>query len=624
MESGSQPEREATTPDEASPGESLQSPAFKRPATPPGSRSTQMSGGFTLSKGRLTVHDEEETPKRMRLDRTHLEDGRRSSPGFSFRVGPSSGAAGLSLARHRRMDSLAPAVRGCSGEGAVVVRRCGPASQIIPLCPRTGSTASPDDPPASAASAANPAPPASAATPVVGPESALWSRTLHQVQQGRGQSPFSAYVDSLTPLQNGAKSQATGMMQKHSQLLPSPIEGIQPLALTPADETPGQVRTPTEGESTEEHGTYGESSAAAASPERVGHSPGSEGGGRILALDSAFKNHGPRKLQMPRQDGHSATADMVERIVSGLDQPISGLEHSDSGIRLDQMMFGADDDSVANQMSLQALFDDGSINSLINKSEQPVKKSKSRQGKPKKCNCKNSKCLKLYCDCFSAGNYCQDCNCTDCLNTKENETGREEARQSVLKRNPRAFNPKFKAIESPSQVAASTRHVKGCNCKNSRCQKNYCECFQARQRQPTPSPYTPCLAPAGHRDPPIPAQMGVECTSKCKCENCLNGKDCGDADAADGELAGELDAFPDAHILLDGVQQELKTDAPRHYATGGVGSAGARDTFHGRELLEMHSLMCSEDLPEAGGAQPTLQVTSIEVLPAQYGITPAH
>jgi len=552
MESGSQPEREATTPDEASPGESLQSPAFKRPATPPGSRSTQMSGGFTLSKGRLTVHDEEETPKRMRLDRTHLEDGRRSSPGFSFRVGPSSGAA--------------------------------------------GSTASPDDPPASAASAANPAPPASAATPVVGPESALWSRTLHQVQQGRGQSPFSAYVDSLTPLQNGAKSQATGMMQKHSQLLPSPIEGIQPLALTPADETPGQVRTPTEGESTEEHGTYGESSAAAASPERVGHSPGSEGGGRILALDSAFKNHGPRKLQMPRQDGHSATADMVERIVSGLDQPISGLEHSDSGIRLDQMMFGADDDSVANQMSLQALFDDGSINSLINKSEQPVKKSKSRQGKPKKCNCKNSKCLKLYCDCFSAGNYCQDCNCTDCLNTKENETGREEARQSVLKRNPRAFNPKFKAIESPSQVAASTRHVKGCNCKNSRCQKNYCECFQ----------------------------MGVECTSKCKCENCLNGKDCGDADAADGELAGELDAFPDAHILLDGVQQELKTDAPRHYATGGVGSAGARDTFHGRELLEMHSLMCSEDLPEAGGAQPTLQVTSIEVLPAQYGITPAH
>ena len=441
----------------------------------------------------------------------------------------------------------------------------------------------------------------------MGPESSLWSRTLQQVQEGRGKSPFSAYVDSLTPLQNGAKSQATGLMQKHSQLLPSPIDGgMQPLALTPADETPGEEgRVLNEGGPTGDDGAYGDASAAAGSttPDRLGHSPGSDGGGRILALDSAFKNHGPRKLQMPHQ-GHSNTADMVERIVNGLDQPTGSLEHSDSGIRLDQMMFGADDDS-ANQISLQALFDDGSISSLINKSERPIKKSKSRQGKPKKCNCKNSKCLKLYCDCFSAGNYCQDCNCNDCQNTKENEAGREEARQSVLKRNPRAFNPKFKAIESPSKVAAETRHVKGCNCKNSRCQKNYCECFQ----------------------------MGVECNSKCKCENCLNGKH-NDADAqarrqrlglvghgaAEGELAGELD-FPDAHILLDGVQQQLKTEEPRHYATDGMGSAVARDAFHGRELLEMHSLMCSEDLPEVVG---TLQVTSIEVLPTQYGITPSH
>ena len=42
---------------------------------------------------------------------------------------------------------------------------------------------------------------------MVGPESALWSRTLQQVQEGRGKSPFSAYVDSLTPLQNGTSPQ---------------------------------------------------------------------------------------------------------------------------------------------------------------------------------------------------------------------------------------------------------------------------------------------------------------------------------------------------------------------------------------------------------------------------------
>lgn len=35
------------------------------------------------------------------------------------------------------------------------------------------------------------------------------------------------------------------------------------------------------------------------------------------------------------------------------------------------------------------------------------------------CNCKKSKCLKLYCECFAAELFCQGCNCTDCHNTDE-------------------------------------------------------------------------------------------------------------------------------------------------------------------------------------------------------------
>lgn len=31
--------------------------------------------------------------------------------------------------------------------------------------------------------------------------------------------------------------------------------------------------------------------------------------------------------------------------------------------------------------------------------------------KRKSCNCKNSRCLKLYCECFASGNYCDNCNC---------------------------------------------------------------------------------------------------------------------------------------------------------------------------------------------------------------------
>jgi hypothetical protein len=32
------------------------------------------------------------------------------------------------------------------------------------------------------------------------------------------------------------------------------------------------------------------------------------------------------------------------------------------------------------------------------------------------CNCKKSRCLKLYCDCFRMDKYCDGCNCNDCAN----------------------------------------------------------------------------------------------------------------------------------------------------------------------------------------------------------------
>ncbi|KAH7572288.1 hypothetical protein JRO89_XS04G0232900 [Xanthoceras sorbifolium] len=69
-----------------------------------------------------------------------------------------------------------------------------------------------------------------------------------------------------------------------------------------------------------------------------------------------------------------------------------------------------------------------------------------KEGTPKKqkqCNCKHSRCLKLYCECFASGIYCDGCNCVNCCNNVENEAARREAVEATLERNPNAFRPKI-------------------------------------------------------------------------------------------------------------------------------------------------------------------------------------
>jgi len=77
----------------------------------------------------------------------------------------------------------------------------------------------------------------------------------------------------------------------------------------------------------------------------------------------------------------------------------------------------------------------------------------------KTCNCRNSRCLKLYCECFASGLYCERCNCSKCCNNSENSAARQEAIDATLDRNSNAFRPKVLPTPSGDEEAEG-RHNK--------------------------------------------------------------------------------------------------------------------------------------------------------------------
>ncbi|WOK91766.1 hypothetical protein Cni_G00457 [Canna indica] len=205
-----------------------------------------------------------------------------------------------------------------------------------------------------------------------------------------------------------------------------------------------------------------------------------------------------------------------------------------------------------------------------------------------RCNCKKSKCLKLYCVCFAAGVYCSEpCSCQGCFNKPIHEETVLATRKQIESRNPLAFAPKViqpaeagpEMGDDNNKTPASARHKRGCNCKKSNCLKKYCECYQG----------------------------GVGCSISCRCEGCKNAYG-----RKDGTLPGaeEIEQAEEENGVSDKEKESLDDDQQ----TAGM-QIGQHFSGNILPLTPYQSCRLSIDMPSFSSAKPP-RITKLSILPS--------
>lgn len=163
------------------------------------------------------------------------------------------------------------------------------------------------------------------------------------------------------------------------------------------------------------------------------------------------------------------------------------------------------------------------------------------------CNCKKSKCLKLYCECFHALKYCSGCNCYDCENRVGNDEIREAVIATIKERNPDAFDSKMK-----SDASGVKQHNNGCHCKRSACLKKYCECFS----------------------------LAIPCGVKCRCLKCQNTPSLYQLKEGSASFTAAMFVSAAAASLEDTGEEYLNV-------SGSEGASGAMPPINARSFTEL-------------------------------------
>jgi hypothetical protein len=135
---------------------------------------------------------------------------------------------------------------------------------------------------------------------------------------------------------------------------------------------------------------------------------------------------------------------------------------------------------------------------LKEESEEKITKGVGEQDKKKKsfkgCNCKNTNCLRLFCECFRNLGYCSEsCRCLNCLNNLKFKKARDFVVNKTQFINKNAFSNK--QIEINGENSKNIINRDGCNCKKN-CDSKYCGC----------------------------KKFNAKCSNICRCDDCTNNK----------------------------------------------------------------------------------------------------